>query len=230
PSLRFHLTAGEGDKYQKMSITFYGWEAINEDKGHLKPGQMLKDGRGYTMYHGTHKNDAANIIRSGFVPSKDGLLGPGVYVSRDRNKARAYPKTAADTDRVVFKLEVRVGKVKKIDRDNHPLQKTWHQQGYDCAWVPPKCGMLSIPSQKEEDCVWDPKRITVVDVAYANDLVKKDLRKLIREQTMAKEATVKDPCDVCGHRQYSSHEIQKCWGCETVVCPFMSRHVCNKGR
>ncbi|XP_078055280.1 GCRV-induced gene 2o [Mustelus asterias] len=212
-----------------MSIEFYGWEVVYEDKGHLKSGQDLQNGRGYTMYHGTHKNNAADIVRSGFKPSTDGLLGPGVYVSRDMNKARAYPKQAGDHDKVVFKLKVRVGKVKKIDTDNHPFQKTWHQQGYDCAWVPPKCGMMFIPSGKEEDCVWDPKRITVVDIAYANDLVKKDLRKLIRQQTVAKEANVKDQCDICGYRKYSSHVIQKCWGCGKVVCPFMNKHVCKKG-
>ncbi|XP_078415967.1 uncharacterized protein LOC144691597 [Cetorhinus maximus] len=213
-----------------MSVEFYGWQAIYEDKGHLKSGQELQDGRGYTMYHGTHKNNAANIIRSGFTPSKDGLLGPGIYVSRDMNKARAYPKLTADHDKVVFKLKVRVGKVKKIDLDNHPLQKTWHQQGYDCAWVPPKCGMTFIPSGKEEDCIWNPERITVVDVAYANDLVKKDLRKLIRTQPMAREVKAKDQCDVCGYQKYSSHVIQKCWGCEKDICPFMSKHVCKKGK
>ncbi|XP_041030200.1 grass carp reovirus (GCRV)-induced gene 2o [Carcharodon carcharias] len=212
-----------------MSVEFYGWQAIYEDKGHLKAGQELQDGRGYTMYHGTHKNNAANIIRLGFIPSKDGLLGPGIYVSRDMNKARAYPKLIADHDKVVFKLKVRVGKVKKIDLDNHPLQKTWHQQGYDCAWVPPKCGMSFIPSGKEEDCIWDPKRITVVDVAYANDLVKKDLRKLICKQPMAKKVKLKDQCDVCGYQKYSSHVIQKCWGCEKDICPFLSKHVCKEG-
>ncbi|XP_067910157.1 uncharacterized protein [Heterodontus francisci] len=174
-----------------MSVEFYGWQVIYEDKGHLKSGQELQSGSGYTMYHGTHKNNAANIICSGFVPSKDGLLGPGVYISRDMNKARAYPKQIAAQDRVVFKLKVRVGKVKKIDMDNHPLQTTWHQNGYDSAWIPPKCGMMCIPSGKEEDCVWDPKRITVVDIAYADDQVKKDLRKLIRQQTMAKKEKVK---------------------------------------
>ncbi|XP_020384979.1 uncharacterized protein LOC109929805 [Rhincodon typus] len=211
-----------------MSIEFYGWQVIHEDNGHLKSGQELINGRGYTMYHGTHKNNAASIIQSGFVPSQDGLLGAGVYVSRDVTKAKAYPKQTATCDKVVFKLKVRVGKVKKIDTDNHPLQKTWHQHGYDTAWVPPKCGMLFIPSGKEEDCIWNPKRITVVDIAYADDQVKKDLKKLIHEKAAAKNAKVTDQCDVCGYQKDSSHTVHRCWGCENVICPFMSKHVCKK--
>ncbi|XP_043532343.1 grass carp reovirus (GCRV)-induced gene 2o [Chiloscyllium plagiosum] len=208
-----------------MSIEFYGWQVIHEDNSHLKSGQELKNGRGYTMYHGTHKNNATSIIKSGFIPSKDGLLGAGVYVSRDVTKAKAYPKLAAASDKVVFKLKVGVGKVKKIDVDNHPLQRTWHQHGYDSAWVPPNCRMFSIPSGKEEDCIWDPKRITVVDIAYADDQVKKDLKKLIHKNAAAK---TRGHCDVCGYQRDSSHVIHRCWGCEKVICSFMSKHVCKK--
>ncbi|KAG9333075.1 hypothetical protein JZ751_013498, partial [Albula glossodonta] len=62
--------------------------------------------------------------------------------------------------KVVLKLRVNVGKVKKIDKHGHPLQKTWHQHGYNTAWVPPNCGM--VPTGMEEDCVWNPKRIKIV--------------------------------------------------------------------
>uniref|UniRef100_A0A8C1J7H8 Grass carp reovirus (GCRV)-induced gene 2g n=1 Tax=Cyprinus carpio TaxID=7962 RepID=A0A8C1J7H8_CYPCA len=37
-----------------------------------------------------------------------------------------------------------------------------HLPEYDTAWCPPKCGMVS--SGLEEDCVWDPKRITDIDL------------------------------------------------------------------
>ncbi|XP_067826817.1 grass carp reovirus (GCRV)-induced gene 2o [Heptranchias perlo] len=211
-----------------MSVEFYGWQVINDDNGHLKSGQEVQNGRGYTMYHGTHKNNAANIICSGFVQSKDGLLGPGVYVSRDFHKARAYPHGIPDSDRVIFKLKVRVGKVKKIDTDNHPHQKAWHQNGYNTAWVPPNCGIKTILSGREEDCVWDPKRITVVDIAYADHQTKKDLKKLIHQQTRAKKVQVKGQCDICGHQKQSSHVTERCWGCEKTICPFMSKHVCKK--
>ncbi|RXM90503.1 hypothetical protein EOD39_22133 [Acipenser ruthenus] len=120
------------------------------------------EGKLYTMYHGTTKERAESIKRCGFRQSPDGMLGQGVYVSRDFNKASRYPLNHPDKERRVLKLRVNVGKVKKIDRQGHPMQKTWHDYGYDTAWVPPGCGMVS--SGLEEDCIWDPNRIKVMEV------------------------------------------------------------------
>uniref|UniRef100_A0A8C9V0E1 Grass carp reovirus (GCRV)-induced gene 2p n=1 Tax=Scleropages formosus TaxID=113540 RepID=A0A8C9V0E1_SCLFO len=114
----------------------------------------------YTMYHGTTKEAAREIEASGFRQSKDGMLGPGVYVSRDFEKASRYPLNISDDQREVLKLKVNVGKVKKIDCQRHPMQKSWHDRGYDTAWCPPNCGMVK--SGLEEDCVWDPSRITIM--------------------------------------------------------------------
>uniref|UniRef100_H3B7U9 PARP catalytic domain-containing protein n=1 Tax=Latimeria chalumnae TaxID=7897 RepID=H3B7U9_LATCH len=148
----------------KMSFTFFGWESVSDTKNHLKSDQEPERGGSYTMYHGTYLRSAKDIISNGFKPSRDGLLGAGVYISRDINKAMCYPVKTDKKDKVVFKLKVRVGKVKKIDSDNHPLQKSWHQNGYDTAWVPPKSNITTIKSGREEDCVWDPKRITIADI------------------------------------------------------------------
>lgn len=116
----------------------------------------------YVMYHGTTTASAHAICKSGFRQSKDGMLGPGVYVTRDLQKASRYPLDVHISQRTVLKLHVNVGKVKKIDYQGHPLQKTWHSQGYDTAWCPPNCGMVR--SGLEEDCVWDPKRIKVINL------------------------------------------------------------------
>nr|XP_055035654.1 uncharacterized protein LOC129423415 [Misgurnus anguillicaudatus] len=118
----------------------------------------------YTMYHGTSREAAAVILREGFIRSPKGMLGPGVYLSRDLKKASRYPLNLPDHERVIIRVKVRVGKVKKIDSQTHPMRTTWHQSGYDTAWCPPKCGMVR--SGLEEDCVWDPKRITVIDAIY----------------------------------------------------------------
>uniref|UniRef100_A0A3B3QD22 PARP catalytic domain-containing protein n=1 Tax=Paramormyrops kingsleyae TaxID=1676925 RepID=A0A3B3QD22_9TELE len=121
--------------------------------------------RTYIMYHGTTGTAALSIKKHGFQRSTDGMLGPGVYVSRSFQKARVFPANLpVGEQRAVLNLRVRVGKVKKIDRQGHPLQKTWHQHGYDTAWVPPNCGM--VPIGMEEDCVWDPRRIKVLDIIY----------------------------------------------------------------
>ncbi|XP_032905420.1 uncharacterized protein LOC116991159 [Amblyraja radiata] len=119
------------------------------------------EGKIYVMYHGTSAASAQAICKSGFRQSKGGMLGPGVYVSRDVQKASRYPLDIDPSQKIVLKLRVNVGKVKMIDNQGHPLRMTWHDHGYDTAWCPPNCGM--VPSGLEEDCVWDPKRIKVID-------------------------------------------------------------------
>ncbi|XP_073791449.1 grass carp reovirus (GCRV)-induced gene 2d [Danio rerio] len=121
-------------------------------------------GKTYLMYHGTTRNALQQIINYGFQPSADGMLGRGVYLSRDLNKASRYPINWPVHDKVVVRVHVNVGRVKKIDHQRHPMQKTWHDHGYDTAWCPPNCGMVS--SGLEEDCVWDPRRIQIIDVIY----------------------------------------------------------------
>ncbi|KAM6914457.1 uncharacterized protein PEZ65_014836 [Lycodopsis pacificus] len=120
--------------------------------------------RKYVMYHGTTSRNAQSILAHGFSQSEDGMLGPGVYLSRDLQKASAYPKRHPQSDKVVIKVQVNVGEVIAINYQGHPRQKTWHDSRYgpvfDTAWVPPNCGM--VPSGLEEDCVWDPNRIKIL--------------------------------------------------------------------
>uniref|UniRef100_A0A672LVZ2 Grass carp reovirus (GCRV)-induced gene 2p n=1 Tax=Sinocyclocheilus grahami TaxID=75366 RepID=A0A672LVZ2_SINGR len=127
----------------------------------------------YIMYHGTSREAAARIKWEGFRQSSDGMFGPGVYLSRDLQKASRYPLNLPENQRVIVRVKVNVGRVKKIDYQGHPMQKTWHDQGYDTAWCPPNCGMVS--SGLEEDCVWDPRRITVIDVIFPNMWAEDDL-------------------------------------------------------
>uniref|UniRef100_A0A1A7XP22 PARP catalytic domain-containing protein n=2 Tax=Iconisemion striatum TaxID=60296 RepID=A0A1A7XP22_9TELE len=118
--------------------------------------------RTYVMYHGTTQACAQSIVASGFRRSPDGMLGPGVYLSRDLQKASRYPINHPEWDRVVIKVMVNVGRVIVINRQHHPFQKTWSYQGYDTAWVPPNCGMVK--SGLEENCVWDPRRIQIIQL------------------------------------------------------------------
>uniref|UniRef100_A0A673KPS6 Grass carp reovirus (GCRV)-induced gene 2j n=1 Tax=Sinocyclocheilus rhinocerous TaxID=307959 RepID=A0A673KPS6_9TELE len=106
----------------------------------------------YIMYHGTPREAAARIKWEGFRQSSDGMFG--------------YPLNLPEYQRVIVRVKVNVGRVKKIDYQGHPMQKTWHDQRYDTTWCPPNCGM--VPSGLEEDCVWDPRRITVIDVILPN--------------------------------------------------------------
>nr|XP_055059073.1 grass carp reovirus (GCRV)-induced gene 2q [Misgurnus anguillicaudatus] len=124
--------------------------------------QAFPGRKSFIMYHGTTMANAQDIMRNGFKQSADGMLGPGVYVSRSLEKASRYPLDPKGEQLGILKLSVRVGKVKKIDYQGHPLQKSWHQNGYDTAWVPPNCGM--VPSGLEEDCIYDPQRIKVLQI------------------------------------------------------------------
>ncbi|KAK2816366.1 hypothetical protein Q7C36_022637 [Tachysurus vachellii] len=177
------------------TVRFAGWRTVEEGKK-LSENEEPKPGRVYTMYHGTHVDNAEVIIINGFKPSTKGMLGKGVYVSRNIEKAKCYPLRTDKRDQVVFKLKVNVGKVIKIDIDNHPLRTT--------------CNISVIKSGREEDCVWDPDRITVID-----------LRDLIRTHTRNNE------CPLC--RQSAPtlpHELHDCWECGGRICPFEREHVC----
>ena len=80
------------------------------------------------------------------------MLGAGIYVSRSIEKAAAYGDT-------VLKLLVYPGHTCKINRQGHPLQKTWHGD-YSSAWVPPDCGMVD--SGLEENFIKSTDQIKVV--------------------------------------------------------------------
>ncbi|KAJ3600427.1 hypothetical protein NHX12_031410 [Muraenolepis orangiensis] len=145
----------------------YSWE--EEDfvlpHGVRRMGQTKPQrNRTYIMYHGTTRDIADVIMRDGFRQSSDGMLGRGVYLSRDLNKASRYPVGLPEAQRVVLRVEVNVGRVIAINYQGHPRQKTWHDARYgevfDTAWCPPNCGMME--SGLEEDCVWDPDSITVL--------------------------------------------------------------------
>ena len=151
--------------YQQQS---YSWE---EDDFQLPPGvkkighEQPNCGQTYVMYHGTTRTNATAIQKEGFRQSAGGMLGRGVYLSRDLNKARAYPidPKLPDSERVVFRVKVNVGNVIAINYQGHPRQNNWHDsrcgEVFDTAWCPPNCGMTR--SGLEEDCVWDPSSIKI---------------------------------------------------------------------
>uniref|UniRef100_A0A8C9YKA0 Grass carp reovirus (GCRV)-induced gene 2p n=1 Tax=Sander lucioperca TaxID=283035 RepID=A0A8C9YKA0_SANLU len=182
-------------------MSFSGWEVVDDGASfpgvELQPSQKPQNRGVYTMYHGTSVASARIIIANGFKQSSGGMLGRGVYVSH-----------AKKGDHVVFKLHVRVGRVKRIDKDNHPMQFTWSTQGYDTAWVPPNCGLKAVRSGLEEDCVFDPKRIKT----RITDKIKK-LHLKRRKMDAASHSTLYRVCFVQGlnisylsSTQCSSHD------------------------
>lgn len=217
-------------------MQFYGWEVVDDGSSYtgvlLEPSQRPQNRGVYTMYHGTSVASARLIIANGFQQSQRGMLGKGVYVSRDKKKAQCYPLNSSSSNRVVFELRVRVGRVKRIDKDNHPMQFTWHTHGYDTAWVPPKCGMMAVKSGKEEDCVFDPKRVTVVGIADAPDTtIRTELQELLAKTSKKSGRGDGDSADVCPlckrkTQQGAQHIKQQCWKCGQNLCILMSKHFC----
>lgn len=226
-----------------MSLPFFGWEVTYDDDSprvELEPSQEPKDRGVYTMYHGTSVANARLIIASGFLQSSGGMLGKGVYVSRDKKKADRYPLRCADSDRVVLELRVRLGRVKRIDKDNHPMQYTWSSHGYDTAWVPPNCGMKAVPSGLEEDCVFDPKNVEVAGIAKAPNSILTELQNLLASSPRSSSGRVVgapwhggggavNACALCKRKtkQGSPHITQPCWGCGQTICTLMTKHVCS---
>lgn len=218
-----------------MSLPYFGWEVIYDKDSSsvkLRPAQQPEDRGIYTMYHGTSVANARSIIAQGFRQSETGMLGKGVYVTRDRTKAQRYPLKGHDSDRVVLKLRVRVGRVKRIDKDNHPMQFSWSINGYDTAWVPPNCGMKAVPSGLEEDCVFNPNNIKVVGIAKApNDGVFAELQQLLRSPSSGNvrgAGLLHNVCQICKKSlQESPHVTQPCWGCGKNICWLMPKHFCR---
>ena len=129
----------------------------------------------FIMYHGTkNEHTAARILQEGFRVStgQDQMLGNGIYVSATKAKARRY-------GRVTLKLLVYPGRVKRINYQGHPQQKTW-QENYSSAWVPPLCGMVpsglqvKINVHQNHDGKGQPKGIAYY-VLHAGKLRKKCL-------------------------------------------------------
>uniref|UniRef100_W5NNS8 PARP catalytic domain-containing protein n=1 Tax=Lepisosteus oculatus TaxID=7918 RepID=W5NNS8_LEPOC len=127
------------------------------------PSRTLQDLH-HVPRHSAERRES--ILIRGFQQSSSGMLGRGVYVSRDYRKAERYPLDLPPPMRVLFKMRVKLGRVKAITKQNDPLRTTWHKAGYDAAWVPPKSYNLN-PSGLEETCVWDPRAIRVLDVVRA---------------------------------------------------------------
>lgn len=120
-----------------------------------------QDRKSLTMFHGTSESSARAILRMReLLPSDTGLLGRGIYCSRNVEKAQHYGP-------VVLELVVHVGKVAVITKAHHPLQKCWQAQGFDSAWIPAGCKVSK--SNLEEHCVADPKRVLVVGVVSRRD-------------------------------------------------------------
>ena len=119
-------------------------------------GWHQRSGKTITMYHGTTKERARQILKDGaFKQSDSGMLGRGVYLSDDIEKAKRYGDA-------IFTVEVKVGRVRKIDSQSHPRRTDWNSHGNNSAWVLRNCGMVD--SGLPETCVFNPRRLRIISM------------------------------------------------------------------
>ena len=113
-----------------------------------------------TFYHATSEENALRIQERGFVipDGPGGLLGRGVYCTSTLKKAMDYLK--GPHGGVILQLKIDLGNCKQLV-ENDPMMKTWQNHGYDSAWAP-FSAVNPGDKGKEENCVKDPKKITVV--------------------------------------------------------------------
>jgi hypothetical protein len=119
-----------------------------------------------TFYHGTSLEAGLAIQKRGFRIDLSGsnagrMLGDGVYLTTTLEKALNYAKVKPHGG-CVLELKVDLGRCKELARRD-PMMQTWHQHSYDSAHSGD-----GINGEREEHCVRDPSRVTVVDVVLNN--------------------------------------------------------------
>ena len=121
------------------------------------------------MYHGTLSRNVESILKNGFRPSSTGMLGPGVYTSKEIQKTYSYGD-------ITFKLIVYMGRVKKVKVLNGPESKNW-QARFDSAWVPN--GL--VPSGRQENCIKQAKYIKILGISRGFDLLPPHVQQMTRD-------------------------------------------------
>lgn len=137
--------------------------SASERQGHYSSGSNYRNLK--IVYHGTTSARADSILREGIRPSRSGMLGPGIYVSADYNKAWREAKKKVRQDRKgqpnVLEFVADVGNVMIIDNKDHPQRWNW-QHTHDSAWVPPNTRDMCPIGGSEETCLTDPGRLQYV--------------------------------------------------------------------
>ena len=126
----------------------------------LGPGNpaLPEPPRKYRFFHGSTWAAAQQILQSGFIPSQNGCLGPGIYVARE-DKATRFAKTRATECGYEYggliELVVTVRNPKYVLKND----LSWQSEGYDACRAE-----QTTASTNMEWCIRDPSTITVLGV------------------------------------------------------------------
>lgn len=113
-----------------------------------------KDQPTYIGFHVTHPQHAVKIAKEGFLPSSQGMLGPGTYFARSLDAA--YAKVGPQGGRGAWIIaEIRMGKVFEVHRgridSNTVSSGAWHSKFDTCYCSHPNDNL-------DEFCIKDPDK------------------------------------------------------------------------
>ena len=111
----------------------------------------------YVMYHATPASNVESILANSFCESTGGMLGPGLYVSRDIDKTRYYSD-------VCFKLLVYTGKTRELSTKD--TSGSWRSE-FDTVYIPPNNDVVK--NKREEFCLKSAKQARILGIAYGFD-------------------------------------------------------------
>eukprot|EP00435_Cladocopium_sp_Y103_P048280 s473_g14.t1 len=145
--------------------------------------RRIEPGKVEMVYHGTSKESADAILKKGFNPSKDGLLGRGVYVTTDLGKAQAF----AGSDGRILRAAANLGSLGTVDarqaRQGGYSETAW-QRSHDAAYVPQGEGVA-----RPEHCVKDPARVErhMAGGVQRSNLLWSLAKVLVKEETLMEQ-------------------------------------------
>ena len=79
-----------GSHYRRSRWSPSSWEPVLSPGLWSTHGWHGRGGKTMKMYHGTTYENGQSIIKNGFNPSSGGMLGQGVYLSADIEKAKRH--------------------------------------------------------------------------------------------------------------------------------------------
>lgn len=124
---------------------------------------LSQSNRGFWAYHGTSKANAEKIMKDGFKTSSNGMLGKGVYVSRDLEKAECFARShngIRKEDGHIVSVWVEPGQVATVDASSgssSAARQAWRGAGFNTAFTPAGEGV-----KREEHCVSDAAAVTPI--------------------------------------------------------------------
>ncbi|CAF4810978.1 unnamed protein product, partial [Rotaria sp. Silwood1] len=158
-----HIATFHSSGYQPQAR----WTDLPKPEPPFDPKQKLKPQPTYIGFHTTKADSAVKIAKGGFLPSSQGMIGPGVYFARSLEATIGKVGAAGGFGAWII-AEVNMGKVLVVHRHSRDqdIARTgeWHAEYDTCYCIHPDDNL-------DEFCIKDPTTQIVrwVTVIEEND-------------------------------------------------------------